>query len=88
MQFKIKIGDRVYLRTIEDGEFNFEPFILAQVDAFRVSLISLISGNRWNNPALVDNPDAISYDEWQEIAEVDEYISGKYVWTMDEFDIL
>lgn len=42
-------------------------YILAQVEANKVCLISLRSGNRWANPVEVMDVEEIRVKEWKEI---------------------
>ncbi len=66
----IQIGQR-YLH--KDGYSGyFETYLLAQVDAFKIALIDLQSGNRWSNPVVVKNPEGITEKELDRIMNYDE----------------
>lgn len=67
---KRKVGDRF-------KEIGGTEYILAQVNYNKVALICLVTGNRFTNPVRVENPDAISEEEWNEITDnkSDEFIS-------------
>lgn len=56
----IKFGQRwMYINATE--------YILAQVDDRLIALISLVTGNRYNDPVRVKNVDDINDNEWDEI---------------------
>ena len=63
-----RIGQRfsvsdVFRPSIFDGEY-----VLVQVDNFKVCLVHLKMGNRFNNPVTIDNPYSIDEKEFSQIA--------------------
>lgn len=69
----IKIGQRYILNNNEE-----DVFILAQVGSFKVCLIGLVPGNRWNDPVEVNDLYNISKDEFECIV----YPADAYEFTL------
>ena len=76
---KITVGQRVWLRiTVEDLPTRCEEFIVAQVAPFKVCLVSLETGNRWEEPIKVENPCDVTSREWEKISSI---WNDNYEWT-------
>lgn len=64
------IGDKFTLESYSPRtrKITKEKYILAKVAPFSAALISLNSGNRWNNPVEIVFGDTITYAEWENIS--------------------
>ena len=70
-------GSRGRLAIPKVGHFyrsiDGQVFILAQVDAGKVGLISLRDGNRWHAPVQVGNVNRLSKEEWEVVCDGEKF---------------
>lgn len=62
------------IRTGQFYSFDGEQFLLSQIDAGVVAMISLVDGNRYNDPVSVDDATNISRDDLTLICAGDPFV--------------
>ena len=78
-----KIGDIFYI-----GSLCRNYYILAMFEYSKVSLINLSTGNRWDTPVEVNDPFAITEDEFIRISSNNEFSVRKVNLKFVEIEVI